>query len=464
MNAPTPVVATTVTDLASHIPTGLGTDLHQLVSDLYPFCRSITGNGVRATLKRLATSIALDIHEVPTGTPVLDWTVPREWNVHAAWIADVEGHRLVDFSASNLHVLGYSTPMNATLSFDELRLHLYSLPDLPTAVPYRTSYWAERWGFCVSHEVLQQFEARGSDAQYHVVIDSTLDDGHLSYGESFLPGDTDREILIHAHTCHPSLANDNLSGIAVAVALRQLLAQVEHRRYSYRFVFLPGTIGPITWLARNEAAVAKIDAGIVLSNVGDRTSLSFKRSQRETTMVDNAADHVLRTWHQPGATIAFSPFGYDERQYCSPGFDLAVGCLSRGIHGTFPEYHTSLDDCAFVDPAALADTVAAMVAILGVLEDDATYVNTSPYAEPQLGRRGLYRSLSGTNVDPNRELALLWVLNQSDGRRSLLEIASRASLPFKVIRDAADLLLEVDLLQLVTPNLATHPTYQRLLH
>lgn len=441
------ISAARVSGLGDLIPSTLGDELSQLIADLYPFCRSLTGDGVRATLQRLGKEIPLEITEVPTGAPVLDWFVPKEWNVRDAYIADSTGTRLVDFHDTNLHVLGYSTPVDSEMSFDELRPFLYSNPGLVDAVPYRTSYWVERWGFCLSHRVLAEMEARGGEARYRVVIDSTLDDGHLTYGESFLAGDSDDEILIHAHTCHPSLANDNLSGLAVAVALRQALELVPNRRFSYRFVFLPGTIGPITWLARNGDVVLRIRHGMVLSNVGDRKHLTFKLSQREDTEIDRAAGHVLSLWHEPGKTAPFSPFGYDERQYCSPGFDLAVGCLSRGIHGTFPEYHTSLDDCSFVKTENLVDSVKAVTAILGVLEGNDVYVNANPFGEPQLGRRGLYRSLSGTNVNPHRELAFLWVLNQSDGRRSLLDIAMRASLPFAVIREAADQLLAVDLLR-----------------
>jgi aminopeptidase-like protein len=446
MNNPMPASVGRVSDLVDNLPVSLNDDLYEIVEALYPFCRSLTGNGVRATLDHLGKTIDLNVHEVPTGTPVLDWLVPREWNIRDAWIADKNGKRVVDFRESNLHVLGYSIPVREHMTFAALREHLYSDPNVPNAVPYRTSYWVERWGFCLTHETLQSLIAEGDDAVYEVVIDSTLSDGFLSYAEAVLPGETNQEILVHAHTCHPSLANDNCSGMAAASIIWRLLSQVAQRRYTYRFVFLPGTIGPITWLSRNREVVANIAAGIVLSNVGDRRPLTFKRSQRDDTEMDRAAAHILSRLPEVGSTVAFSPFGYDERQYCSPGFDLAVGCLSRGIHGTFPEYHTSLDDCSFVDKDRIVETVRAVLAIFSVLEGNRTYQNTSPFGEPQLGRRGLYRSLSGMNVDPNRELALLWVLNQSNGVHSLLDIATRADLPFKVIREAADLLIEADLL------------------
>jgi aminopeptidase-like protein len=423
-----------------------GREMYDLVAELYPFCRSITGDGVRATLDAIGKRIPLDRHEVPTGTPVLDWTVPREWNVRDAWIANARGERVVDFRASNLHVVGYSVPVRARMTLAALRPHLHTLPAQPDWIPYRTSYYQEAWGFCLTANQLTRLEredAQAPDAEYEVVIDSTLAPGALSYGECVVPGREADEVIVSAHVCHPSLANDNLSGIAVAVELARHLA---HRapRYSYRFIFAPGTIGAITWLARNEARVGRIRHGLVLAGVGRSAPFLYKRSRRGDAEIDRAAAHVLTHTGGEHGLVDFTPYGYDERQYGSPGFNLAVGSLSRGAHGSFPEYHTSADDLTFVTPAALAGSLACVGEIVAVLEGNATYVNTQPRGEPQLGRRGLYRAMGGPGAT---EMAMLWVLNQSDGRHSLLDIAERAGLPFVDVRRAADLLIAHELLR-----------------
>jgi aminopeptidase-like protein len=423
-------------------PPGIGEELHRFMAELYPICRSLTGDGVRETLRRIQKHVPLTVHEVPSGTPVLDWTVPKEWTIRDAWVADARGRRVIDFQRSNLHVVGYSVPVRARLSLGELRPHLHTLPDRPHWIPYRTSYWEPRWGFCLPHAVLETLD----EGPYEVVIDSALEDGHLTYGECWLPGEEPDEILISAHVCHPSLANDNLSGIAVATYLCRALAE-ERRRYSYRFLFAPGTIGAITWLARNEAVVPRIKAGLVVVCVGDPGHLTWKKTRRGDTELDRAVAHVLRHSGRPHEIVDFFPYGYDERQYGSPGFDLAVGVLSRTPHARFPEYHTSADDLDFVRPESLADSFAVYRAVLGVLDGNRTYRNLCPKGEPQLGRRGLYRSLGGHLDAAGREMAMLWVLNLSDGRWSLLDIAERSGLPFTTVRAAADLLLAHGLLE-----------------
>jgi aminopeptidase-like protein len=420
--------------------TGAGADMYELVRELYPICRSITGDGVRQTLRSLQELIDLEIHEVPTGTPVLDWTIPREWNLRDAYVETADGRRIVDVRASNLHVVGYSVPVRARLSLQELLPHLHSLPEHPDWVPYRTSYYAERWGFCLAHNELKKLP----EGEYDVCIDSSLEDGSLTYGEYAIPGDEPAEVLIHTHVCHPSLANDNLSGIALVTYLARALSRGQ-RRFSYRFVFAPGTIGAITWLSRNESLLARIRHGLVVSNVGDPGGLTYKQSRIGEAEIDRAAAHVLGSWAGDTEVVEFSPYGYDERQYCSPGFNLPVGSLSRSVHGTFPEYHTSADDLSFVRPEFLEDSLSACLAILDVLEGNARYRNMSPKGEPQLGRRGLYGDTGGHDR-AEAELALLWVLNLSDGWNSLLDIAERSALPFTVIREAADRLLRADLL------------------
>jgi aminopeptidase-like protein len=401
----------------------------------------MTGDGVRETLSIVGEHIPLEVIEVPTGTPVLDWTVPREWNIRDAWIRGPDGEKVVDFGESNLHVVGYSVPVHERLPLAELRERLHTLPEHPDWIPYRTSYFNETWGFCLRHDVL----ANLPDGEYEVRIDSSLEDGHLTYGECYLEGEVEDEVLISCHVCHPSLCNDNLSGIGVSTYLAKRLLEAP-RRYSYRFLFVPGMVGPITWLARNEERMGRIRHGLVLTLLGDRGRTTYKRSRRGDAEIDHAVQHVLR---QSGADYDirdFSPYGYDERQYCSPGFDLPVGRLTRTPHGEFPEYHTSADDLDLVRPDALDDSFAKLLALVEVLEGNRTYLNLSPKGEPQLGKRGLYGTLGGGQEGRERELAMLWVLNLSDGDHSLLDIAERSGLDFGAVRRAADALLEHELL------------------
>jgi aminopeptidase-like protein len=417
-----------------------GQELHVFAEKLYPICRSITGNGLRETLSSIQSKIPLEIFEVPSGTPVFDWTVPKEWNIRDAYIKDANGKRVVDFKRCNLHVLNYSTQVHATLPLRELREHLFTLPEHPDWVPYRTSYYEEQWGFCLTHSQLSALE----DGDYEVHIESTLEDGHLSYGECYLPGHSKEEVLISAHVCHPSLANDNLSGITVATHLARLLAGKD-LRYSYRFVFIPGTIGAIAWLARNSAKVKDIRHGLVLTGIGDRGGFHYKKSRRGDTVIDRAAAVVLRHCGEASEVLEFSPYGYDERQYCSPGFNLPVGCLMRSVWGTFPEYHTSADNLDFIQPLQLARSLRVCISICDVLENNRVYRNQNPYCEPQLGKRNLYRKTGGESLETEIH-ARLWVLNFSDGENSLLDIAERSGLPFETIRSAAELLSERGLL------------------
>ncbi len=434
MNATTKPVAAT--------PALAGEEMYRLIEELYPICRSITGEGLRATLRRIQQEIPITIREVPTGTPVFDWTVPREWNIRDAYVKNAAGERVVDFRRSNLHVVNYSVPVRARMSLTELRGHLHTLPDRPDWIPYRTSYYKETWGFCLSQRQLETLP----DGEYEVMIDSSLEDGHLSYGEYLLPGESPHEILISCHSCHPSLCNDNLSGIAVAVHLARELAEQPHH-YSYRFLFIPGTIGAITWLSLNEDAIARIRHGLVLAGVGDPGRFSYKKSRRGSAAIDRAAVHVLEKSGHAFEIAEFSPYGYDERQYCSPGINLPVGRFSRTPHGTFPEYHTSADNLDFVRPEALAQSFAICRKILGVLENNRTYQNQNPKCEPQLGKRGLYRAIGGQADAGALEMAMLWVLNLSDGDHSLLDIAERSKLDFDAIEFAARALREHALLK-----------------
>jgi aminopeptidase-like protein len=417
-----------------------GQKLHQFAAQLYPICRSITGDGLRQTLAMIADRVPLKISEVATGTEVFDWTVPQEWNIRDAYIKDSAGRRVVDFRENNLHVLNYSTPIHATLPLSKLKEHLFTLPEHPDRIPYRTSYYKPEWGFCLTHKQMLALDEGG----YEICIDTTVKDGYLTYGESYLPGQSSEEVLISVHACHPSLANDNLSGLTVATSLAQLLADVD-RRYSYRFLFIPGTIGAITWLAQNTEASKRVRHGLVLTCVGDAGGFHYKRSRRGDAEIDRAAAHVLRHCEEPAEVLDFSPYGYDERQYCSPGFNLPVGCLMRSVWGTFSEYHTSADNLDFIQPDSLARSLRACVAIVNVLENNRRYVNQSPYCEPQLGKRDLYRSTGGDSIGTEIN-ARLWVLNLSDGNHSLLDVAERSNIPFFIISEAARLLCEAGLL------------------
>jgi aminopeptidase-like protein len=426
--------------LISTNPDDVREPMHDLIRRLFPICRSITGEGVRDTLRIIGELIPLTVHEVATGTKAFDWTVPKEWSIRDAYIKDAQGNRVVDFRANNLHIVSYSSPVHRTIPLRDLQQHLHSVPEQPELIPYRTSYYHEDWGFCLSHRRREEL----ADGDYEVFVDSALADGSLTYGECLLQGASDDEVLIYTHTCHPSLANDNLSGIAVCTFLARLLESRE-RRYSYRFVFAPGTIGSLVWLSRNQHRLSRIRYGLVAVLLGDSGHLRYKRSRCGDAEIDRAARHALK--HSPAEyeIDAFSPCGYDERQFGSPGINLPVGRLSRSAEGGYREYHTSGDNLALIQADSLAGSLSACVDIVEILENDGRYLNTSPLGEPQLGRRGLYRKTGG-GLLPDRELAMLWTLNLSDGAHSLLDIAERSGLDFRIVRRTADELRTAGLL------------------
>ncbi len=423
----------------------LGEDMLELMRELYPLCRSLTGDGVRETLRIVDRVLPLEVVEVPTGTPIFDWTVPREWNIADAWIADASGRRIVDFRESNLHVVGYSVPVRARMDGAALRERLHVHPEHPEWVPAVTAYWSETWGFCVTGEQLQAI--RPGD-EYEVCIDSRLDDGHLTYAEAVLPGRSDTEVLLSTYVCHPSLCNDNLSGIALLAVLGRELGRRD-LRYTYRFLFSPGTVGPLAWLSRSLDRLDRIGHGLVVCCVGDPGHVTYKRSRRGDAEVDRAAAHVLRHSRPDAVVQDFVPWGGDERQFCSPGFDLPTGVLMRSGHGLFPEYHSSADNFDLVRGESLADSLAAALEIIDVLERNASYRSLSPYGEPQLGRRGLYGPINPGAPRPGEEFhrAVLWVLNMADGAHSLLDIAERAALRFATIAEAADALARAELIE-----------------
>lgn len=423
-----------------------GADLHALVSELYPFCRSITGDGLRRSLHTIERIVPLSLFEIPTGTKAFDWSVPKEWNIRDAWIKDSKGLKVVDFKQCNLHAVNYSVPIRRKMGLDELRKHLFTLPDSPDWIPYRTSYYKETWGFCLTQ---RQADALKDD-EYEVCIDSSLESGHLTYGQFRIQGETDYEILISAHSCHPSLCNDNLSGMAVAAKLAQCLRELP-LRYSYRFLWIPATIGTIAWLASHERVLPRIKHGLILSCVGDSGPFTYKRSRHGDAEIDRVVEHMLKSRNARCSLLDFTPHGYDERQYCSPGINLPVGCFMRTPNGKYAEYHTSADNLDFVKPLALAESVHMLLSIFRTLEENHRYMNLNPMCEPQLGSRGLYRLMGGTSSNGFEE-ALLWLLNFSDGQHSLLDIAERSQVPFDKLAETAKVLIDHDLLRKEAPQ------------
>ncbi|MCO5106897.1 MAG: DUF4910 domain-containing protein [Burkholderiaceae bacterium] len=426
-----------------------------LMAALYPICRSITGNGVRRTLDLVEEQIPLERTEVPSGTPAFDWEIPREWNIRDAWIADASGRRIVDFKAHNLHVVGYSVPVDRTMTLDELQPHLHSIPEHPDWIPYRTTYYRENWGFCLRHRDRQAL----GPGPYRVVVDSELAPGHLTYAESVIQGSTDGEAIVYTHTCHPSLANDNLSGIAVAVALARAL-RADRPRLTWRFVFGPGTIGSLAWLSRNEHRLPRLRTGLVIGLLGDAGPLKYKQSRRGTTVTDRAAAFVLSQDPHRGIVTSFEPYGYDERQFCSPGFDLPVGRLTRSSNGGYPEYHSSADDLSLIVPGKLAGSIRAAARMISVLDANRRLLNLSPKGEPRLGKRGLYGSIGGAGPG-EFEHALLWVLSLADGSNDLLAMSERSGLEFSLLDRAATALEEAGLARILEEAGAPGPGVAR---
>jgi aminopeptidase-like protein len=419
----------------------IGQRMQDFVRRLYPICRSITGKGVRQTLDIVSEMIPLDRYEIPTGTRVFDWEVPREWNIREAWIKNSRGEKIVDFANSNLHVLNYSAPVHKQVTLGELKEHLYTIPAQPELIPYRTAYYEEKWGFCISYNQQESLE----DDTYEVFVDSTLEKGYMSFGEYFIPGETSDEVLISTHTCHPSLANDNLSGIAVAAFLARELSQKKHR-HSYRFLFMPATIGAITWLSLNERRTKNIKYGLIASLLGRPGPFTYKRSRLGNADIDHVVETVLRSSHVAYEVRDFAPYGYDERQFCSPGFNLPVGCLTRTTWGEFPEYHTSADNLDLVSADTLQDSFAMYRKIFQMIEVNRRYLNMNPKCEPQLGKRGLYDDVGGDHKRQDVQTAILWVLNLSDGSHTTLDICEKSGLEYSVVDIAIRKLVESKLL------------------
>lgn len=424
--------------------TSLGERAYALACELFPICRSLTGPGVRQTLRILQRELPeLTFHEVPSGTRCFDWTVPSEWSIREAYIATEDGRRVVDFSSHNLHVVGYSLPVDAVMTLEELRPHLYSLPDQPDAIPYVTSYYSERWGFCLTHRQLESL----APGQYRVKIDATLAPGSLTYGELLIPGQRDEEIFLSTYVCHPSMGNNEVSGPVVTAKIARWLRALPTRRFSYRVVFIPETIGSLVYLSRNlDVMKRRIVAGFNVTCVGDERAYSYLPSRQGNSIADRAALHALR--HQAGADgfvrYSFLDRGSDERQYCSPGVDLPVASIMRSKYGTYPEYHTSLDDLSFISPAGLSGAIAAIARAILAVEVNGRY-RATVLGEPQLGRRGLYPTL-GARVGHQVARRVADVLAYSDGKHDLLAIADLLGVPVWELANVVQQLLAHELL------------------
>jgi len=439
----------------------IGIEMHDMMVKLYPICRSITGNGVRKTLDIISEQIPLERHEIPTGTKVFDWTVPKEWNIKDAYVKKSNGEKIINFQKSNLHVLNYSVPVHKTVSLSELKDHLHTLPDQPELIPYRTSYYYENWGFCITHNQFLQLE----EDEYEVVIDSTLEDGSLSYGEYLIKGESEDEVLLSCYTCHPSMCNDNLSGVVLVALLAKYLKNIS-LQYSYRFLFVPETIGAIVWLHKNEQNVGKIKHGLVATCVGDSGISTYKKSRQGNAEIDETVIDILKKSGDNYKITSFEPLGSDERQFCSPGFNLPVGSLRRTKPPNFPEYHTSADNTEFVKAEYLADSFSKYFKIILKLEEnfgnfypkndeekqpqlnnknDQVFLSLNPKCEPKLDKTGVYRKIGGQKT--NDALTIMWLLSYSDGKHSLHDITLRSGIDFKEIKQTAELLHEKKLLK-----------------
>lgn len=417
----------------------IGDWCYSLAEELWGIPRSLTGEGVRATLKILQRELPnLEIHSVASGSTAFDWDVPEEWNIREAYIEDNSGKRIVDFAINNLHILGYSVPVDTVISLDELQNHLYSIPDQPDAIPYVTSYYTRRWGFCVSDNLRKSL----SSGKYRAFIDSDFKNGVLNYGELIIPGETEEEIFLSTYICHPSMANNELSGPVVTAALVKWLISQPALRYTYRVVFVPETIGSLVYMSRNlDTMRARIRAGFNVTCVGDDRCYSFLPSRAGNTISDKVAIHVLKHIEGNFRQYTWLDRGSDERQYCAPGADLPVATIMRSKYGEYPEYHTSLDTLGgVVTSGGLAGGFGALKAAITILEKDFTPLVTT-IGEPQLGKRGLYPDLSQKG-SANHVRDMMNMISYCDGRRSLFEIAELLGLSFHTLLETAACLLE----------------------
>lgn len=423
-----------------------GSQMHQLATDLFPICRSLTGNGVRQTLKAIQEVLPeLTIHEVPSGTQVFDWKVPDEWNINDAYILDPSGEKIVDFKKCNLHAIGYSEPVNKKVSLAELKEHLYTKPDFPEAIPYIASFYKRRWGFCMSHQQYETLE----EGEYQVYVDSTLEPGHLTYGELLIPGESEKEIFFSTYVCHPSMGNNELSGPMVTTFLAKYIREMKNRKYSYRFIFIPETIGSITYLSRNLPTLKeRVIAGYNLSCVGDDNQYSYLPSRKGNTLSDRAAIHVLKHCRPEYKTYSFLDSGSDERRYGAPGVDLPIASIMRTRYGDYREYHTHLDDLDFISAEGLQGALDIYIKVIKLLEKNARYRITT-LCEPQLGPRGLYPTISSGDNDlwETQLKSMVNFISYADGESDLIDIAETIQFPAFQVFNLIDQLIKHDLLE-----------------
>jgi len=424
--------------------TDLGSEMYGWATDLFPICRSLTGDGVRESLAYLVDKVpAIQVKSVPSGTDAFDWKVPDEWTIRDATVTDKEGKCIVDFKKSNLHVLGYSEPVKKWVKLDELQKHLYSLPDQPDAIPYITSYYSRRWGFCIAHNDREKL----ADTDYYVHIDSELKPGQLNYGELIIKGETKEEVFLSTYICHPSMANNEISGPVVTLALARWLSRLGRRRYTYRIVFIPETIGSIVYLSKNLSDMKEnIIAGYNITCVGDERCFSYLPSRNGDTISDHAALNVLTHLHPQFRRYTWFDRGSDERQYCSPGVDLPIASVMRSKFGEYPEYHTSLDNLSVISPAGLHGSFHALKKCIEIIENNCTPV-TKVFCEPQLGRRGLYPTLS-TKDTAKIVRSMMDLISCSDGSKTLLQIAGMIGQPFESLLELANKLAQAGVLKI----------------
>ena len=424
---------------------GLQQQLEEYFDRLWPICRSITGNGLRESFSILQEVIPLTLHEIPTGTKVFDWEIPDEWNIREAWIETPDGRRVADFSTNNLHVLNYSEPVDQIVSYEELKKHVRTLPNQPNAIPYVTSYYSRKWGFCMTHET---WDCLPTSGYYRVYIDSELAPGSLTYGDLVLPGKSKKEILFSTYLCHPSMANNELSGPLTLAFLYKRLAEIPNREYSYRFVFAPETIGVIAYLAKFGGEMKQNTvAGFVATCCGDPGPFVYKQSKHRDSLADRAAEHILKHSNKSHEVIGFAVGGSDERQYCSPGFNLPVGSITRSMYQRYDEYHTSLDNKEFISFDSLEETIDLYAKVAELIERNHLYFNTIQHCEPQLGKRGLYPSSINPDDDRVALHDMLHLLSFADGKTDLIEIADRRGAPAEHFYQHIDKCIDAEILR-----------------
>ncbi|CAM3890790.1 DUF4910 domain-containing protein [Vibrio aquimaris] len=422
----------------------VGSEMHELGKRLFPINRSLTGAGVRETLSILKEELpALEVLSVPSGTQVFDWVVPNEWTIHDAYVLNSQGERVIDFQANNLHVVGYSVPIKETFSREELFKKLYTLPEQPDAIPYITSYYSENWGFCTS----ENHKNTLPDDTYEVVIDSELKPGCLNYAELIIPGESDKEVFISTYICHPSMANNELSGPLVTTYIAKWLMQQDSLKYTYRIVFIPETIGSVVYLSKHhEHLKNNVVAGFNVTCIGDDKTYSYLPSRTGNTLSDKAATHTLRHLYPDYKSYSWLDRGSDERQYCAPGIDLPIATIMRSKYGEYPEYHTSLDDLTFVTPSGLEGGYIALRNAIYIVEKD-FIPKMTVLCEPQLGKRGLYPNTSSKDTK-SKVAAMMDMISYCDGSMSLLEIANKIDQPFSKLYPICEQFIEAGLIEI----------------